>query len=916
MTNSFFTQGSSLGFPTSNTNYLKTEADMAESVNKQIDENTKKMNKHFDDLIKMHNDRHKQSQLDQLLNFTKSGVKIANFIKQKNETDKKISELMTNPKSEVLAQVQEENKITDDLENESNENAKEAYTDAGIWMDGNPDISKMLMSIQDGLLDTKTVLNQAVSYAPTFKELALDTLYTTLPNGERRTYNDPRNTAVDRRFISADIYSTYISQFEGAVPDRLAKKYLIMPLLKLHESDLAKDQLAHTEAIKADAKEKRKDKLFSDLKGIVNNKENAGTILEDYMKTYAGFFKNSSETNTSGYLLAREELQDFLISGIKEDLDIDFVIALEDAIRNHKLTPNDGGKKRTIQEYLPSFSTPVLKAIHDRKKEHYIVEEEKKELEVAAWVTANLSDFQEVWSNLSEKEKIEYFPKKRQEFKALFPTLPYPQELNNLETSIEQNEEDSYNVLKYQFHKTGEVTEDQGNVFHSVEYKTKFNELLEKSSVSLKGDLRKDTEEYILKTIDTDYLNSTYIDSGNKGAKLIAIEQHALPFFHATYEGLRTDKKQPHADALDKALELTLDEKRVKAWDAGGFAGAGAGYDSDRLTNFKKIRVALAKDNMLYWSKAPIEGEVRALEESYTFVTTGRGEVPMLYRTLPPLYIGDKSQSGHEKMMIRLKATGMLDSEGKPIPEREKLIPQLQELLLKNPSDSTTYRTILESEDSEWMVGMLNAIHPDLSLDSVEDLQQVLINRQMMNNQNIGLMDTSWLNIPQIDPDLQMQWNEEVGELPPYLGFNTLLPGVATELVNTKLVTEEAESGFDMATLGTQPTETLKETWDRTLIGQGLNQLIDMTESVTQGKLSTGNQLIDRIISGRGAQEVKDYLREAPITAPLVELAELLDINPEYPEQLMDIIINPNEWDLIKQSDGNFKPVRKIPPEN
>ena len=54
MTNSFQQfQGSSLGFPTSQTNYLQTEVDMTEAVNKQIDENTKQMNDHFDRLIKM-----------------------------------------------------------------------------------------------------------------------------------------------------------------------------------------------------------------------------------------------------------------------------------------------------------------------------------------------------------------------------------------------------------------------------------------------------------------------------------------------------------------------------------------------------------------------------------------------------------------------------------------------------------------------------------------------------------------------------------------------------------------------------------------------------------------------------------------------------------------------------------------------
>ena len=149
-------------------------------------------------------------------------------------------------------------------------------------------------------------------------------------------------------------------------------------------------------------------------------------------------------------------------------------------------------------------------------------------------------------------------------------------------------------------------------------------------------------------------------------------------------------------------------------------------------------------------------------------------------------------------MMNRLQSTGMLDKEGKPIPEREKLIPQLQELLLKNPSDSTTYRTILESEDPEWILGLLNAIHPDLGLQTIEDVQQALIDRIYSNNQSISFNtafdvdDISWLRPVQIDPDLQMQWNEVVGELPTYLQFNSLLSGVATELVNTRLDAEDS----------------------------------------------------------------------------------------------------------------------------
>ena len=82
MTNSF---NPSLGIDTSKTNYLQTEADLTEGLNKQIDENTKMMNAHFDSLIKMHNESIKANSKGwkELAQFTTAGIKFAKWARDK-----------------------------------------------------------------------------------------------------------------------------------------------------------------------------------------------------------------------------------------------------------------------------------------------------------------------------------------------------------------------------------------------------------------------------------------------------------------------------------------------------------------------------------------------------------------------------------------------------------------------------------------------------------------------------------------------------------------------------------------------------------------------------------------------------------------------------------------------------------------
>ena len=126
-------------------------------------------------------------------------------------------------------------------------------------------------------------------------------------------------------------------------------------------------------------------------------------------------------------------------------------------------------------------------------------------------------------------------------------------------------------------------------------------------------------------------------------------------------------------------------------------------------------------------------------------------------------------------MQRRLAATGMLkSSEVEPIPERE-LDPVQQDLLLNKPSAARTNRAIAE----EYGVENIEELVELTGLDSVEELRDLLRRNAERNNRTAG-WEISQVNI---DPTLEEEHTQVVGEQPPFMRLNTLLPGVATAYV-------------------------------------------------------------------------------------------------------------------------------------
>jgi hypothetical protein len=123
-------------------------------------------------------------------------------------------------------------------------------------------------------------------------------------------------------------------------------------------------------------------------------------------------------------------------------------------------------------------------------------------------------------------------------------------------------------------------------------------------------------------------------------------------------------------------------------------------------------------------------------------------------------------------MQTRLAATGMIKpSEVKPIPERE-LDPEQQDLLLNKPSAARTNRALLSLEDKALLVELAGARNE-------EELLEILRSNSQRNNQTAG-WEISQVNI---DPSLEEEHTQVVGEQSPFMQLNTMLPGVATAYV-------------------------------------------------------------------------------------------------------------------------------------
>jgi len=748
MTNSF--QGSSLGFNTSKYNYESTEVDMTEAVNKQIDDNVKQMDAHFDRLIKMSNDQIKgrSQQWQQLAKFTKQGMQFANFVRQRNEAIADMQGYYNEDKYNTRLKEEIE---TDKLDADLNESHKVNYTASAALENIDPDLAKLLKAGKDGSITQKEMLRTALGYSTQWYEKAQETYLTEVAPGDWRTFNDPRNTAVDRRIISADLDSTYISQFEDAgISKRYLRKHLIKPMMQQHEERLLKVQQAHIAAEKITQTAKRQSEF------ITNFRDSPGEAIEEYLQTYHSYHAEASGELSSGYVLAKAELQGFIVDAIKNgEFKDDEYEDLEKAFSEYLLTPNDGGKPRTIDEYLPQFVSPIRKAIRQARLDKLEGEKEDRKIAQLEFENPYLNDWRERKEPPSEDEVQEAAKAYMSEFGESSQTLSnYLSQQDIDDIDIEAN-------LTERWLDGEEIRLEDLDGITGAEMKAKW--MQRATQGGLNSAEIKDRDADITAAVN----EKTFEDDLDKAktTKWRTIYKNAIQKFNNTY---RKEIELGQSHEVAKGIALETAEAYIQKPEAA--VRPKYSRDETRANNILSTKIAISKDNNIIYSSDPWAGEEKELQSALRYITTGKGAIPQYYRQFPGINL-----TPYELMQTRLVSTGTLkESEVEPIPERE-LDPVQQDLLLNKPSPARANRALLDEygvENIEELVELTGA-------DSVEQLLEALRLNAERNNQLSG-WEISQVNI---DPALEEEHTQVVGEQSPFMRLNTMLPGVATAYV-------------------------------------------------------------------------------------------------------------------------------------
>ena len=282
------------------------------------------------------------------------------------------------------------------------------------------------------------------------------------------------------------------------------------------------------------------------------------------------------------------------------------------------------------------------------------------------------------------------------------------------------------------------------------------------SSGGLDGTLTQRKNDIITAHVSTRLWDKT-LERTKTNPQYEIIESQAQDYFNNIF---RSEKDLGQTTL--KAYELARDAT-VKAINEGAFdTRDSATRDEKRAENILAAKKAIAKDSNIIYSSDPWAGEEKELESALKYITTGKGAIPQYYRQFPGINL-----TPYELMKTRLESTKTTKpSDIDSIPERE-LKPENQDLLLKKPTPARTNRVLLD--DTENIDPLLELI----GIDSVEELLERLRSNAERNNQLNG----TEISLVNIDPELQEEHTQVVGEQSPFMRLDTMLPGVATAYV-------------------------------------------------------------------------------------------------------------------------------------
>jgi len=766
-------------------NYVSTEPDLVEAVNKQIDENIDDRRQYFEDKITFHNTylKRQQNELQGLLTLTKTGLQFAQYAREVHEAEKNYSNIGLG-----TGDWGKDKEHVDNILKESDENTKEAY-------DGTTNkIEQAFITLNANNLkvdkeDLVSFTNWAVKTLPSIAD--------TVPlhyEGNKEDSTLFASSTIEEFQAKRKLLFQLIKKElqEKKVNKNLFKAYSREALFKLGVQ-LEEEWLTRQSNIVIDAAQKAKGEQLINGMTTLGEPGEAVTSLKDWLRINSSTHENFAD--------GRRQAMGFIIPAIKnktlkrEHL-TDFIGDVETDWKGSK-------KKKAFRDHFPTEAAQILNALKEVETEDRKSASEAQKNAVFKFDTDILGPAQKEIKNKPPGQRAAYVAEVQKAFNdtigSVFPGA-VSESLNTWITNLEKTEEDALKHAEYLVRTNQQLPDNWDSNIFSPEGLDKASEILEDSKKRL-PDKRQTEYEGNIRAAIAGHLTEDLKGGNQQSEDFRQIESHAFPAFYAKVRQLLDERaaKTP-LEAADKAWDLLFKDEKTRKdlfnkWDAQGYKRKSE-YNESSPQALAETMKLIRNDSKAMYSKEIHPGELQDLQAGLDFYNTGQGFIPTRYRNIAKETT--EKDTGHELLMRRLKATGFIDKEGKPIPERERLIPNLQKLLLNRPSPSNTFRTILESEDPEWMLGLLKSIHPDIILDSTKDLKTWL---RILNSQNNSLSSgANNLNTYyEIDEDDLKEWNslsKGLGVDPeeyPYMDITTMPPGLAFMYTSEKLIESETE---------------------------------------------------------------------------------------------------------------------------
>ena len=715
----------------SKTNYMKTEADMTESVNNEIDKIQDTKDAYYEGLINYYNhELDKPVPIQRATKFladVKSGLdskkKIDNWLEfrkkygefeDKRFDKNKLRHIHYDWTLEDKDVLKYRSKL-DEMDQSQRNNYEAAvelhkqgkYSKAQVLFDGLGDV------FADNVEDDATALSLLSDYEPIFRPMAESGMKVFMTEGkykgQYKTYNDVTLDEESRLFISRTIDAYFAYRHEDLFRGRLGKfKYEFVKKL-IDQADARTNKVkAEQGKVQADYFKKRR---ADDIKQRIITDPG---YIEKSINIYGNMFKD--DDGNIDYAIIRADIYATLENAVRADPTI--IPYVDKALDNEFLARD--GQTTTARKLWKKESDSLAKVIREVRNEEATARQTENENEQDSWVDLKVEEWEKRKAPGTARERYKLITDWGREFKQV-DLSKAPDKLKNLAYQGMELDEDIDYRLEKRAARGEEITEaDLGGISDPLMLDKWRKYIKENAAIGLNFDDVEKAKGAINAVIAKRLGEDIQTVAGN-------------PLYQANQEGAyrayvgawrNAKKAQPgisneaaHAAAMAEVVAgvntQIVDENGNPTGDYLWDVRQG-GLNQTLKADVQSARKQIIADTSLITSSTPLKGEEKYLKQAALYVQTTNNRMPgvlpsyyrMLAKGLPGQYANPELF-----MRSRLAANGLLDEDQVTIPEFEALPPDQAKDLTVNPTSCKTYiqmqNMAFKEEDVNWMLDIV-----------------------------------------------------------------------------------------------------------------------------------------------------------------------------------------------------------------